>query len=85
MRFAWLRKTTFSDRTFTSSGPNRALLFSYNLVWWIPVILPFTNLISFHAGFVAFFLVTLLRSIMNAYRINVLPPEKAMMFPFRSP
>ena len=85
MRFAWLQQTELSDRTFTSSGPNKALLIAYNLIWWIPVILPFTNVISYHTGFVAFFLVTLLRAILNAYRINVLPPEKAMTFPFRSP
>jgi len=85
MRFAWLRKTAYSDRTFPPSGTDRALLVSYNLIWWIPIVLPLAQVISYHAGFVAFFLITVLRAAVNAYRINVLPPEKAMAFPLRQP
>ena len=85
MRFAWLRKTEFPDRVFTSSTIDKTIFPLYNIVWWIPVVLPFLKVISYQAGFIAFFLVTVARAILNAYRVNVLSPEKAVMFPFRMP
>ena len=85
MRFAWLRKTEFSGHEFRSSTAGNTIFPLYNIVWWVPVVLPFLKIISYQAGFIAFFLVTVARAILNAYRINVLPPEKGMMFPFRMP
>jgi hypothetical protein len=85
MRFAWLRETEYPDRTFTPSGAQRALLVFYNVIWWVPLVLPFTGVISYHAGFVAFFLVTLTRALANAYRVNALPTERAFVFPLRQP
>ncbi len=85
MRFAWLRETEYPEGTFQPKWPAKVLFILYNVVWWIPVILAFTKAINYRAGFIAFFIVTLFRGIANAYRINVLRPEKAMVFPFRSP
>jgi len=85
MRFAWLRETEFSDRAFPKSAGNTATMIAYNLVWWIPVVLPFTKVIDYHSGFIAFFFVTMFRALANAYRINVLSPARGSTFPLRTP
>lgn len=85
MRFAWLRKTKYSDHTFASKLPSRIVLILYNFIWWIPVVLPFIKVMSYHAGFIAFFFITMVRALLNVYRINMLPPEKGILFPFRQP
>lgn len=85
MRFAWLKETKYSNSTFYSTLKDKTISIPYNLIWWLPVILPFTKVISYHTGFISFFFVTIARALLNAYRINILPPEKGIMFPFRSP
>jgi hypothetical protein len=85
MRFAWLRENEYSGRVFASSGSGKALLVFYNVIWWAPLVLPFTGVISYYEGFVAFFAMTVLRAIVNAYRVNVLSPERAIVFPLRQP
>ena len=85
MRFAWLRQTQLSDREFPTSAAGTAVLALYNLVWWLPMVLSFTKLISYRAGFIGFLGVTLVRALVNAYRVNVMAPEKAVSFPLRIP
>ena len=60
-------------------------MMAYNIVWWIPIILPFTKTIDYHTGFIAFLVVTIIRLIANLYRNNVLKPEQAEDFPLRIP
>ena len=50
---------------------------AYNVVWWIPVVLPFTKIIDYRTGFIAFFVVTVIRAGANLYRNNVLTLEQA--------
>ena len=47
MRFAWQRKTSANNVSVKESLTNRLIYIAYNVVWWIPVRLPFTALIYF--------------------------------------
>ena len=85
MRFAWLRKNSAHHVTGKQSFTNRLILIAYNVVWWIPVLFPFTGLIDYRTGFVAFFVITIVRAGLNLYRNNVLEPEQGASFPFRAP
>jgi hypothetical protein len=87
MRFAWLRqkinREALPKKIFTH--PLNLLMMAYNIIWWIPIILPFTGIISYRAGFIAFFVVTLVRLIANLIRNNNLKMEDAEVFPLRAP
>jgi hypothetical protein len=87
MRFAWIRKKDNRDtppkKVFTH--PLNLLMMAYNIIWWIPIILPFTGVISYYAGFISFLVVTVVRLIANLIRNNVLDMGKAEVFPLRSP
>jgi hypothetical protein len=85
MRFAWLREKSGNDDPVEQSLGNRLILIAYNLVWWIPIILPFTKVIDYRTGFVAFLIITVVRAIANLIRNNVLPPEQGERFPLRAP
>ena len=64
---------------------DRIAFFLYNLIWWIPPALAVLGLVSFWAGSLGFLVMSALRAVINAYRINVLPVERAQRFPLRSP
>ena len=49
--------------------------------WWIPIILAFT--IDYRMGFIAFFIVVIIRAVANLYRNNFLTLEQAEIYPFR--
>jgi hypothetical protein len=87
MRFAWEKKNSANyvstKRGFTH--PLNLVMIAYNVVWWIPIILPFTGVIKYETGFIAFLGVTIVRLVANIVRNNVLKPEKALDFPLRSP
>ena len=87
MRFAWERKESpekvMTKRVFTH--PLNILMVAYNVIWWIPIILPFTKAIDYRTGFIAFFIVTVIRLIANLIRNNVIKPEQAESFPLRAP
>ena len=85
MRFAWLRENSPNHVSVKQSLTNRLIFIAYNVVWWIPVVLPFTKTIDYRTGFIAFFVVTIIRAVANLYRNNVLTPEQAESFPLRSP
>lgn len=85
MRFAWLQKNSANNDPVEQNATNRPILVAYNLVWWIPIVLPFINVIDFRTGFIVFCLITILRACANLYRNNVLTIEQAMSFPLRSP
>lgn len=57
----------------------------YNVVWWIPIVLPFTKIIDYRTSFIAFFIVTLIRVGVNLRRNNALKPEQAERFPLHAP
>jgi len=54
---------------------------AYYVSWWIPIILAFT--IDYHTGFIAFFIVVIIRAVANLYRNNFLTLEQAEIYPFR--
>ena len=87
MRFAWQRKglakSVSIKRRFTH--PLNLIFVAYNIVWWIPIVLPFAKVIDYRTGFIAFFLVTVIRLVANLIRNNVLKPEQAESFPLRAP
>jgi hypothetical protein len=85
MRFAWLRKNAANDQAATPGAANRLTLAAYNLVWWLPIVLPIANISDYGTGFIAFTAVTAVRLSANLYRNNVLTLEQAERFPFRAP
>jgi len=85
MRFAWLRENSGNDVQGKQSLTNRLIFIAYNVIWWIPVVLPFTKVIDYHTGFIAFLAITIIRAIANLFRNNVLKPEQAENFPLRAP
>ena len=87
VRFAWQRKDS-ANFTYTSvkwgfTYPLNLILVAYNLLWLISIFLPFTKIIDYRTGFIAFFVVTIIRLVANLIRNNVLKPEQADNFPFR--
>ena len=58
---------------------------AYNVVYWIPIILPFTGAIDYRTGTIAFLAVIIVRGVANLVRNNVIKPEQAENFPLRSP
>ena len=84
MRFAWLKKNSASDVSAKQSSTNRLIYIAYNVIWWIPIVLGFTKIIDYRTGFIAFFIITIIRAGVNLYRNNVLTPEQAESFPLRA-
>ena len=58
---------------------------AYNVVYWIPVVLPFTPVMSYRTGFVAVLAVIVFRAAANVHRNNFLTLEQAEIYPFRIP
>jgi hypothetical protein len=85
MRFAWLREQSGNDEPVKQSLTNRIIFIAYNVIWWIPVVLPFTKAIDYRTGFIAFLVITIIRAIANLFRNNVLKGEQAEYFPLRAP
>ena len=87
MRFAWLRKSSGNPvpAKLRFTHPLNLLFVAYNVVWWIPLILPFTGIIDYRTGLIAFLAVTIIRLLANLIRNNVLKPEQAERFPLRIP
>lgn len=83
MRFAWLRTKETRD-ALEPTPSERLTLVAYNVAWWVPVVMPLLGVISYHVGFVAFLGVTVVRALINGYRINVLPVAAAERLPLRS-
>ncbi len=57
----------------------------YNLVYWVPIILPLTPAMDYRTGTLAFFIIIVIRAIANVYRTNFLTLERAEWFPLRIP
>ena len=84
MRFAWLNKDSATNGSDTQSFTNRLVYIAYNVVWWIPVVLAVTKIIDYQTAFIALFVLTVTRAVVNLYRNNVLNPEQAESFPLRA-
>ena len=84
MRFAWINKDTADDIPAKESSIRRVIYIAYNLIWWIPIVLAVFKIIDYRTAFIALFVLTVLRAVVNLYRNNVLNPEQAVGFPLRS-
>ena len=82
MRFAWKRKKA-GQVSVKQSTTNRLIWITYNAVYWIPIILPFTKVIDYNKGFILFFIVIFMRAAANLYRNNFLTLEQGERFPLR--
>jgi hypothetical protein len=58
---------------------------AYNVFYWIPIVLPFTPIVSYRTGFIAVLVVIIFRAVANLYRVNALTLEQAERFPLRIP
>jgi hypothetical protein len=87
MRFAWIRKNSADPVPvkLRFTHPLNLIFVAYNVIYWIPLVLPFTTIIDYRTGFIAFFVVIIIRAVANLYRNNVLKPEQAENFPLRIP
>ncbi len=85
MRFAWQRENSPSRVPAQASLSGRIVYAAYNILYWVPIVLPFTRAMDYRTGFVALFVVLIFRSAANLYRNNFLQLEQAETFPFRSP
>jgi hypothetical protein len=82
VRFARLRN---EDEHPAETPFDRVVFVTYNVVWWIPVVLTVLGMVSYEVGLVGFLAVTTVRALVNLYRNNVMPVERAQFFPLRSP
>ena len=85
MRFAWLRKNSDEPAPAQPGAVNRLVFITYNLVWWLPIVLGFTRVLDYTVAFITFFAITVLRAIANLVRNNLLTLEQAELCPFRAP
>ena len=84
MRFAWINKDLANDFPTEQSSINRVIYFAYNVIWLIPIVLAVIKIIDYRTAFIALFVLTIIRAIVNLYRNNVLNPEQAESFPLRA-
>ena len=87
MRFAWQRKKS-TEQVLTTKKPSfllRFIMIAYNVVWWVPIVLPIVKVIDYRTAFMVFLVITIIRVVVNILRNNVLKPEQAEYFPLRSP
>jgi len=87
MRFAWQKRKS-SIQVSVTKKPSLLLeliMIAYNVVWWVPIVLPILRVIDYHTGFIAFLVVTIIRVVANFLRNNVLRPEQSENFPLRAP
>ncbi len=84
MRFAWLR--TRDQREPPVATPiERLIVVAYNVIWWIPIVLPVLGVISYRSGLVGFLVITVARALLNGYRNNLMEVAAAERWPLRQP
>ena len=84
---AWQRKKLGGQgpAKLRFTHPLNLVFVAYNVTYWIPIVLPFTPIMDYRTGFIAVFVVIIIRAAANLYRNNVLTLEQAEIFPFRIP
>lgn len=86
-RFAWERNNLKDPNPIKLSGthPLNIIFVVYNVIYWLPIVLSFTTIIGYRAGFIGFFGIILFRAVANVIRNNLLTLEQAEVYPFRIP
>ena len=85
MMLSWRIRNTEAYTPAKQNVLERLTVVAYNLIWWVPIALPFVDILSYQAGSTLFFFITFTRAMLNLYRVNVLKLEKAYHFPLRGP
>ena len=84
MRYAWQRSQKGLDEPEMTKG-QRAAFISYNIIWWVPVILVIAAAWSYEQGAIGFMVITAARAVINLYRNNLLTNQAAQSFALRAP
>ena len=85
MRFAWLREKSEYDGPVHESGIHQLIFIAYNVVYFVPLVLPIAKIIDYRTGIITFAIVIAVRTVLNWYRVNILAVEQAYGFPLRAP
>lgn len=85
VRFVRLWREKTGDDFFKEGVLSKLTMVLYNLVWWSPLVLPFTDTISYQQGFILFMVITYVRLTANLIRNNFLTLDQAIRFPLRIP
>ena len=85
MRFAWQRKNSTDEISSNQSSTGRIIYITYNVIYWLPIVLTVTKVIDYRTGFITFSLILIIRAIANLYRNNVSMADKGEYFALRSP
>ena len=84
MRFAWQRKNSADEVSAKQSSTGRIIYITYNVVYWLPIVLTVTKVIDYRTGFITFSLILIIRAVANLYRNNT-TAEQGEYFALRSP
>ena len=86
-RFAWEREKTVGGdpQKLGIDHPYTWVLIMYNAVYWIPMVLPWTSLMSYRDGVIGLVILIGVRATANLYRNNFMTFEQAEVFPLRIP
>jgi nicotinamide riboside transporter PnuC len=84
MRFAWQRENSTDKVSAKQSSTGRIIYITYNVVYWLPIVLTIFKVIDYRTGFIMFALILIIRAVANLYRNNV-PTAKGEYFALRSP
>jgi len=84
MRFAWQRKNSADQVSAKQSSTGRIIYITYNVVYWLPIVLTVTKVIDYRTGFITFSLILIIRAVANLYRNNT-TAEQGEYFVLRSP
>lgn len=84
-RIIWRRKNFSNPNSVKLSffHPFKLIHVIYNIIYLMPLIFPLLMIIDYYTGFLAVFVVIIIRSVANLYRNNILTWEQAENFPFR--
>jgi nicotinamide riboside transporter PnuC len=85
MRFAWQRKNSADKDSAKQSSTNRIIYITYNVVYWLPIVLTFTKVNDYRTGFITFSVILIIRAAANLYRNNAPTADKGEYFVLRSP
>ena len=86
-RFVWERSKTVGGNAqkLGIGHPFTWILILYNAAYWIPMVLPWTSLMSYREGTIGLVILIGVRATANLYRNNFMTLEQAEVFPLRIP
>ena len=84
MRFAWQKKNSPDYVSIEQGCAVRLLRLAYNVIWWVPIVLPLAKVMDYRTGFILVIAATLVRLVANVYVNNARTAAQAEAFPFRA-